>query len=248
MNRKTMHVVGGDKGGCGKTATAMALTESLGKNIVAVETDGEVADFRWRYAGHLPGIAASLSNIETLDDSLIQFFNLLEPHAEAAGNIDFVVNFPAGRTSHLDTMAGSVILPMLEALGIELHFYCLIDSSHEAAECAADSIQNGGLAAIADKKIAVLNRHFGDPGRWPWQQHRQAWLDAGGIERTLPVISPLVTDRLRANPGPLQKLAAGEIGDLTMIERTMVKRWINDSQSLIQLDFPQGEEEVTCDQ
>ena len=117
------------------------------------------------------------------------------------------------------------MIPTAHELGYDVYVAWLLGPDEDSVKLAGES----ALCKNADRKIAVLNAKFGDPEKFPWvrSQVRESWLDSGGLEGVLPVLTERVAIKVRALPGRYSSLVRSP--DLFIVERSSVFRWIRKS-------------------
>ena len=191
------------------------------------EGDPSIPDVQRRYGNQAPGVAGSLLRPDEAESAIIDLGTLLE-QALSAKNAPthVIVNLPGGASSTVDPLAADLIAPLSEALGLEVVTVFLIGPELESAQIAIQSLESG-LAGISHRKIAVANLKLGNPEKFAWatSKERQSWLAAGGMEQALPSLTARVMDKVRGLPGSFFDIEAGQTGNLSIVERSVIHRW-----------------------
>jgi hypothetical protein len=165
---------------------------------------------------------------------MVALFNELEQITnEEHGPDTIIINLPAGASGTVDSRAEEIIAPVAEALGMEIVTLYAISPGRETVQSVEASVKNG-LCGISHVKIAVINDYLGDGDRYDWAQSsvREQWLADGGLEFRLPVLMPEIRDKCRNLGGTLFQLVSGEAPGLTLVERSVVSRWLRQTQPI----------------
>lgn len=219
----------GEKGGVGKSTTAMCLIEHClraGLNPYLIEGDTGIPDVAARYRGVIDGAQIPLSRPDLAEEAIGELLELLESSLTDLAGRPVIVNLPAGAASTVDRSA-SLIQEVAKAAGWSITTLYLISSGVESATAAVESLSEG-LVGASDKKIAVRNLAFGDPARWPWARagHQATWETAGGLVLDLEELASRVVDKI-TGAGPLGRLVSGEQAGLYLVDRSILTRWLN---------------------
>jgi hypothetical protein len=237
--KKRMVISHGDKGGTGKsTISSLVLEYALRSELrpYLIEGDSGIPDVAQRYREYVPGVRIPLQRADAADAAMVALFNELESLL-AADEADVVIlNLPAGASATIDTRAQEIIAPTVEAMGLELVTLYAIGPGQETVDAVAKSLE-GGLCAISDQRIAVLNQYLGDAERYDWMRSplREQWYQQGGDERRLPELLPGIRDKVRTLPGTLFQLAEGTAPGLTIVERSVLFRWLHAVEGIASL-------------
>lgn len=218
----------GEKGGVGKSTTAMALIEhclQAGLQPFLIEGDTGIPDVAARYRGVIEGAQIPLSRPDLVDEAVGELFELLESSLDYLEGRPVIVNLPAGAASTVDRSA-PLIHEVAQTAGWSITTIYLIGAGVESATAAEESL-NSGLAGKSDKKIAVRNLAFGDPSRWPWTRggHHERWEAAGGKVLDLEELAARVVNQITGG-GPLGSMVTGEQGGLYLFDRSILQRWL----------------------
>lgn len=223
MGQKKKLVLGhGDKGGVGKsTLISLAIDYALTfGNVCVIEGDATVDDVAARFAG-VPGVTGfgvDLSRPDASEEAVIGLFEALERE----GLPDTVViNTPAGASATIDRQA-EVFTEAARELGYSIHVGWVVGPDENSAALSATS----GLCRLADRKIAILNSHYGDPKKFLWTKHeaRTAWVESGGLESILPALTDSAMGAVRGNIGRYTDLALPGSG-ISTITRKYIGDW-----------------------
>lgn len=229
MNKRLV-ISHGDKGGTGKsTISGLVLENAIRLELrpYLIEGDTGIPDVAQRYRDHVAGVRIPLQRADAADQAIVALFNQLESLLEADEADVVLINLPAGASATIDTRAQEIIAPTAEALGLELVILYAIGPGLETVDAVAKSLDEG-LCAISEMRIAVLNQYLGDVDRYDWMRSevRERWYQGGGDERRLPELMPAIRDKVRALPGTLYQLAEGRAPGLTIVERSVLFRWL----------------------
>ena len=221
--RKTILVVHGDKGGVGKSTLAALCVDYCIDQFGAcavVEGDSKIDDVARRFGGTagVSGYLVDLARADASEDAAVRLFEELE-RANAA---HVIVNTPASASSTIDAQA-DLIVPAAHELGYTVTVAWLVGAGEESARLAGES----ALCAQADRKVAVINDHYGTAATSIWERHaaRAAWLESGGLETHLPDLTERVAEIVRASTGRISALSAPD-SNLPVVTRTVIKRWV----------------------
>ncbi|MBN2700568.1 MAG: hypothetical protein JXR29_03860 [Methylothermaceae bacterium] len=221
----------GEKGGVGKSLIASILIDSAinkfgADQVLVVEGDPGIKDVADRYRGYVRGEAIPLNRPDPMaaQDAVSHLFDRITVHAAKV----VVVNLPSAAGETLDPLAPDLIAPAAEALGIEIGVTFAVGPGIESVRAAQRS-QESGLVSICPPghRLAVLNAHLGTPGRFAWQSEDNDW---EGHESTLPPLLERVASKMRSIPGPLAVVE--ESGDLQVIERLILKKWLHEAEEI----------------
>ncbi|MHB1516250.1 MAG: hypothetical protein ACYCVY_11210 [Acidiferrobacteraceae bacterium] len=225
MELKKKLVLGhGDKGGVGKSTLISAAVdfaiEQYGQ-VRVVEGDETIDDVARRFDG-VPGVSGCMVDLarpDASEEAVIQLFEELE----RAGLPDVVViNTPASASATLDRQA-AVFIDAAHDLGYSVRVGWMLGPDENSAGLSMQS----ELCKHADRKIAIVNERFGDGKRFAWAKHpaRAAWLQSGGLESALPLLTDTAASALREHAGRYSVLAAPG-SPLSTITRKYVGDWV----------------------
>lgn len=221
---KHIIIVHGDKGGVGKTTVAGLSADYAVKkhgSVVVVEGDLKIGDIARRFRGvaGVQGLAVDLARPDGSEDAAVALFSEIEKL-----DADLVViNTPASASLTIDRQA-DIIVPAAHDLGYAVHVAWLLGPGDDSARLAGES----QLCRLADRKVAIVNKAFGQTIAWAHHPARAAWLESGGIEGELPVLSERTMAAVRDLPGRYSVIAQ-DLGALNTIQRSAVHRWVHAS-------------------
>jgi len=218
----------GEKGGVGKSTTAMCLIEhclQAGLEPFLVEGDTGIPDVAARYRGTVEGAQIPLARPDLAEEAIGELLELLESSLDDLAGRPVVVNLPAGAAATVDRSA-ALIREVATAAGWSISTLYLLAGGVESASAAINSLRKG-LAGVADRQVAIRNLAHGDPARWPWVRdgHQATWEAAGGEVQDLEELAARVVDKI-AGTGPLGPLISGEQPGLYLVDRSILGRWL----------------------
>lgn len=227
---KKLIVSHGDKGGVGKSMFAMLTTDYLlhhGENVSLIEGDAEIGDVGKRYDGVI--------NVTTLDVNLDKSgrdaenaIAVLFRHVEKMGCENVIINSPANAKKALDTNA-DIILPVAQDLGFEVCVAWMVGIEEASAEMSAKSV----ICEMADRKIAVVNRHESEfDADFAWfsrPEYKDAWIQSGGLTGEIPELASRVASKLKEHKGRSLTSLAGPDSPLHIVDRQVIKNWLKKS-------------------
>jgi hypothetical protein len=226
---KTLLMIGGEKGGTGKSSLSMLITDYLirqNANFVLVEGDTGTPDVRNRYAGYVPGIGIPLNRAGIAEQAITDFLSKIEDiDADIA-----IVNLPANSSETIDGMAKDLIQPVTEELGIDVRFVFALGAGAETIDNARASLESG-LASISSKLALVYNEKIAAPEAFAFarpeaDEVREHWAATGATQHALPLLLESVMDQVRGIPGPLSAIADDKSGPLKTVQRQVLRKWI----------------------
>ncbi|MCP5476860.1 MAG: hypothetical protein H7A19_18685 [Rhodanobacteraceae bacterium] len=222
---RLMIVSHGEKGGVGKSTVATLLTELAPSRPMLVECDESAPDVARRYRAYgYQGVSIPLLTADSAADALSDLMSEIE-----ACDADVVlVNLPAAASAVVDAYAQEII-SVAQQVRRKLVVTYAIGSSYDSA-AAARKCAETGLASVADVRLAVLNTYFGPAHRLGWDDDCRAVWD--GPETVLPALADRVTARIRSIEAPLSRIADGDMGDVPLVDRALLRRWMRECQPL----------------
>jgi hypothetical protein len=211
---KSILLVGGGKGGVGKSLLAVALVDYLAVTVgrpFLVETDTSVPDVFKTYSKE---IAAELVNLDERE-GWIELLNLVEGHPEDT----IVINTGARNQTGISNF-GKTLRKALPQLQRRLVVFWLIDRKRESLELLSDFI-----GALPEARINVVrNMYLGTERKFELYNEskmRGSIEQAGGRSLNFPELADRVTDAM--NKGRLTVAKATE--ELSFGDRMEVERW-----------------------
>jgi len=227
---KKLIISHGDKGGVGKSMFAMLATDYLlneGLAVALVEGDVEIGDVGKRYDG-VGGVITLDADLDKSGRDAENAIATLFRHIEQMGCENVIINAPANAKKALDTNA-ELILPVAQDLGFEVCVAWLVGLEEASAEMSAKSI----ICEMADRKIAVINRHESEyDADFAWftrPEYKDAWLASGGLLGEIPELASRVASKLKEHKGRSLASLAGPDSPLHIVDRQVIKNWLKKS-------------------
>src|SRR6185437_6243715 len=218
---KPILLVGGGKGGVGKSLLSIALVDYVsvtdGRPFL-VETDTSVPDVYKTYGGEIGADQVNLDERE----GWIELLNLVESHPEDT----IVVNTGARNQTGVSNF-GRTLRKALPQLKRRLIVFWLIDRKRENLELLSDFIETLPEATI----IVVRNMYLGTERKFELyngSKMRAAIEQAGGRSLNFPELADRVTDAM--NKGRLT--IAKAIEELSFGDRMEVERWRDECKEM----------------
>jgi MinD-like ATPase involved in chromosome partitioning or flagellar assembly len=215
-------LVGGGKGGVGKSLMSMALVDFLhttGRRPFLVETDTSVPDVFKTYGEAVGGELVNLDDRE----GWIDLVNLVESGREST----FVINTGARNQTGISNF-GRTLSKALPELGRKLVVLWMIDRKRESLELLSDFRE-----AIPEAEVHVVrNMYFGTEKKFELyngSKMRAAIESRGGRSLNLPELADRVTDAM--NKGRLTVERA--VGELSLGDRMELERWREDCKAML---------------
>ena len=218
----TIFLVGGGKGGVGKSLMSMALLDFLqltGRQPFLVETDTSVPDVFKTYGEAVGGELVNLDEREGWMDLV----NLVERSPEST----FVINTGARNQTGI-TNFGRTLSKALPALGRKLVLLWMIDRKRESLELLSDFTE-----AIPEAAVHVVrNLYLGTEKKFELyngSKMKSAIEARGGKSLSLPELADRVTDAM--NKGRLTIERA--VGELSLGDRMELERWRDECAEML---------------
>lgn len=223
MSGGRLFVVGGDKGGVGKTTVSRLLVEyfdEMKRPARAFDTEyprGSLTRFAPN-STKLIDITAVKAQIE-LFDSLT---GSAAPH---------ILDLRAGTfTSVLKTFEDISILEQVREGRLQLYFFHVIGGNFEALGEVADA-----MAHLPIERHIVVKSYATDPDFVFWHESdiRAKFLKAGGIELAIPRLDELVYETVDTNSAPFRsfianKMADGRDANFSLVLRGYCRKWLGE--------------------
>jgi MinD-like ATPase involved in chromosome partitioning or flagellar assembly len=211
---KEIFLVGGGKGGVGKSLMSIALIDYLDTNRrqpFLVETDTSVPDV---FKSYEDTVAGELVNLDERE-GWIELVNLVESRPEST----IVINTGARNQTGISNFCGT-LSKALPQLGRKLVVLWMIDRKRESLELLSDFTE-----AIPQAEVHVVrNLYLGTERKFELYNasKRRASLEAsGGRSLNFPELADRVTDAM--NRGRLT--IAKAVGELSLGDRMELERW-----------------------
>ena len=218
---KPILLVGGGKGGVGKSLLSVALVDYVGATDgrpFLVETDTSVPDVFKTYSGE---IGAELVNLDERE-GWIELLNLVESHREDT----IVINTGARNQSGISNF-GTTLRKALPQLKRKLIVFWLIDRKRESLELLADFRE-----ALPEATIHVVrNLYVGAERKFELynaSNMRATIEQAGGRSLSFPELADRVTHAM--NKGRLTVTKA--LAELSFGDRVELERWRDECRDM----------------
>jgi MinD-like ATPase involved in chromosome partitioning or flagellar assembly len=218
----TIFLVGGGKGGVGKSLMSIALLDFLhttGQRPFLVETDTSVPDVFKTYGDSVGGEQVNLDERE----GWIDLVNLVESNPEST----VVINTGARNQTGISNF-GRTLSKALPELGRKLVVLWMIDRKRESLELLADF-----RATIPEAAVHVVrNMYLGAEKKFELyngSKMRAAIESVGGKSLNLPELADRVTDAM--NKGRLTIERA--LGEMSLGDRMELERWRDDCRAML---------------
>jgi hypothetical protein len=218
----------GDKGGVGKSIFSMLAVEYglySERSVAIVEGDTQIGDVKARYENVVPVLSVNLDKSgKDAENAIATLFG----HLEALESDFVVMNAPANAHKALDSHA-ELIAPVARELGFRICVAWMIGREASSSTLANEST----ICQVADRRIAVVNRHESDYDRdYYWftvPQYREAWIAAGGRTGEIPELASRVGAKVKEYQGQSFTSLAGRESPLFIVERQIIKNWLRKS-------------------
>jgi hypothetical protein len=219
---KALILVGGGKGGVGKSLFSMAVVDFLESTKEApflIETDTSVPDVFKTYRETIEGELVNLDERE----GWIELVNLIESRPEST----IVINTGARNQTGI-TNFGRTLRKALPELKRKLGVFWLIDRKRESLELLSDFSE-----ALPEAEIHVVrNMYLGAENKFELyngSNMRAAIEQAGGKSLNFPELADRVTDAM--NKGRLTIAKACK--ELSFGDRIEVERWRDECREML---------------
>lgn len=211
---KQIFIIGGSKGGVGKSMAAMALVDHLqqmGEHVLLVESDTSNPDL-WK--SHREQVETILINLDD-GDGWIELVNVCDSHPESA----VVINTAARNNSGVGKY-GAILESTLKELKRKLVTLWVINRQRDSLELLKEFMD-----AISDGSIHVIrNGYFGDTKKFELYNSsklRAQIEERGGKSLTLPDLADRVSDDLYSK----RMSISVAMGELPLGNRAELGRW-----------------------
>ncbi|MHB1304596.1 MAG: hypothetical protein ACYCZB_14155 [Acidiphilium sp.] len=224
---KPLFISTGNKGGPGKTTSAIAAVDlflSLGRRVAVIETDSAQPDVRNRYQGTPNIVVGELDLAGDPEGALVRLGGWIESKSTQVDG--FVVNSPAGGGAILDPHAG-ILAEVAGELNLTFCVAWILGPTVEDAEAVRRSMAGGLLGQESARRALGLAAWMGDPRAWPWSRSsvRTAAAAEGIAETSIPALTQIVMAQvIERNTTPLADLCAPS-GGLSIAARSSLMRW-----------------------
>ena len=218
----TIFLVGGGKGGVGKSLMSMALLDflhTMGRRPFLVETDTSVPDVFKSYGEAVGGEPVNLDERE----GWIDLVNLVESRREST----FVINTGARNQTGISNF-GRTLSKALPELDRALVVFWMIDRKRESLELLADFRE-----AIPEAEVHVVrNMYLGAEKKFELYNgsNMKAEIESrGGRSLNLPELADRVTDAMNKSRLTIERA----LGELSLGDRMELERWRDDCKAML---------------
>ena len=219
---KAILLVGGGKGGVGKSLMSMALLDFLqagGQEPFLVETDTSVPDVFKTYQEETAGELVNLDERE----GWIELVNLVESRAEST----IVINTGARNQTGVSNF-GRTLSKALGELGRKLVVLWMIDRKRESLELLSDF-----MAAIPEAEVHVVrNIYLGSEKKFELyngSKMKSGIEGSGSRSINLPELADRVTDAMNKGRMTIAKAT----GELSLGDRMELERWREECAAML---------------
>ena len=218
----TIFLVGGGKGGVGKSLMSMALLDflhTMGRRPFLVETDTSVPDVFKSYGEAIGGEPVNLDERE----GWIDLVNLVESRREST----FVINTGARNQTGISNF-GRTLSKALPELDRALVVFWMIDRKRESLELLADFRE-----AIPEAEVHVVrNMYLGAEKKFELYNGSKMKAEVesrGGRSLNLPELADRVTDAMNKSRLTIERA----LGELSLGDRMELERWRDDCKAML---------------
>jgi len=218
----TIFLIGGGKGGVGKSLMSMAVLDYLyanGQRPFLVETDTSVPDVFKTYAEAVKGDLVNLDERE----GWIDLVNLVESNPAST----VVINTGARNQTGISNF-GRTLSKALPELRRKLVVLWMIDRKRESLELLADFAE-----AIPEAEVHVVrNMYLGTEKKFELyngSKMKTAIEAKGGRSLNLPELADRVTDAMNRSRLTIERAVA----ELSLGDRMELERWRDDCRSML---------------
>ena len=197
MDKKTpIYMVGGSKGGVGKSLVSMAVLDHLqasGQKVLLVESDTSNPDVWKAYRNE---VRCELVNLDDAD-GWIQLVNLCDEHRDHAVLIN-----TAARNNRGVSAYGTTLNSTLDELGRELVTLWVINRQRDSVELLKEYLETIQATTVH----VVRNGHFGEQAKFELynaSKLRAAVEERGGRSLMFPDLADRVSDDLYTKRMPI---------------------------------------------
>lgn len=220
----SLHFIGGEKGGVGKSVVARLLAQYFidkGQPFVGFDTDRSHTTFTRFYADYAAPVP--VDRYEGLD----QIVRLFEPLLEGGDAPRVVVDLAAQTAAPLARWAqDSDLLPLLAEMGVSVHFWHVADPGKDSADLLAQLLQTHGPGP---RYIVVKNLGRGsDFAELDACAALREVRDLGGQVLTLPALHEASMRKIDRQNASFWAALQNRTGpdSLGLLERQRVKAWL----------------------
>jgi len=216
-----IYLVGGSKGGVGKSLMTMALVDFLtavGKQVLLVESDTSNPDVAKCYKGE---VETELVNLDDAD-GWIHLVNLCDKHSDST----VVINTPARNMAAM-TARGQTLSGTLAELKRKLVCLWLVNRQRDCLELLKEFTE-----VMPEAEVHVVrNLHFGDEKKFELynaSKLREGIERNGGKSLNLPDLADRVSDDIYSGRLSIAKAST----ELPIGNRAELARWRNEVKKM----------------
>lgn len=229
-NERTLPIflIGGCKGGVGKSMVGEALVDDLlrrGARVLLVETDLSVPDV-WRAYERMPGVEGRTLDLDDVNGWIVLGTTLSQHPRQVA-----VVN-TAARNDRGIVSYGAMLTRALAKLRRPLITLWVINRQRDSLELLDDY-----LRVMPDALIHVIrNGHFGPAGKFELyngSRFRERIEARGGRSLTFPDLADRVSDALRLGRLAIAKALDEREAPIDFGSRLELERWREETRALL---------------
>ena len=221
---KSIYLVGGSKGGVGKSLVSMAMVDYLvdnGESVLLIDSDTSNPDV-WKAYEKVEGVESELVNLDEAD-GWIQLVNLCDSKPDS-----IVVVNTAARNNKGVSAYGETLNSTLAELKRKLVTIWVINRQRDSLELLKEYMD-----AIPNAEVHVVrNGYFGDDKKFELyngSKLRGSVERAGGKSLTFPDLADRVSDDIYSKRLPISKA----LKDLPIGNRAELTRWRNDVKKML---------------
>ena len=216
MAKKTqsaIYIVGGGKGGVGKTMCSLALADWLlneqqHDNVVAIETDDSNPDF-YKSLQSVNEIKKEVINLDD-ESGWVKLMNMMPDFAKTGAQV--VINTAARATPQLEKYMGDMQAGCTE-LQINLHLVWVINRQRDSLLLLNKVLE----AAPTTRTTVVKNLYFGAAEKFVIFETSKARARCGEVD--LPDLNDFVSDKIYSERLPLSAAAELQFGERVSLQR-----------------------------
>ena len=219
---RPIFLIGGGKGGVGKSLMSMTVVDYLSANQsepFLIETDTSVPDV---YKTYQPDTGGELVNLDERE-GWIELVNLVESRPERT----FVVNTGARNQTGISNF-GRTLSKALPQLKRKLIVFWMIDRKRESLELLSDFLE-----ALPDAEVHVVrNMYLGTERKFELyngSKMRAAIEKNGGRSLNFPEVADRVTDAMNKGRLTIAKAAS----ELSLGDRMELERWRDECKTVL---------------
>jgi hypothetical protein len=220
---KRIYIVGGGKGGVGKTMVCVGLTDtliSLQENVLLIESDTSNPDV---YKMYMDELETRLLDLDTAD-GWIDLVNICDEKKDHTVVINTAARNNKGVAAYSQTLRNT-----LQELKRDLVTFWVINRQRDSVELLKEYLEE-----LPDTRLHVVrNEHYGEESKFELYNNsklRDQVEDAGGLSLMFPDLADRVSDALHSQRLSIQ--AALKI--MPIGNRAELLRWRSATQKMFE--------------